>query len=745
MSKYSSLFGAGPAAEDLSQPEPAPVTSHYTLLFVDDEPGILRALTRVFEDENYHVLTASDGEQAMKVLEQNEVHLVISDFMMPRMNGAQFLSLAKKQYPDMIRIMLTGHADTRAVMGAINEGAVYKFILKPWHDDDLRITVAVALEQYELKKRNKQLEDDNKRKQKQIKTMSKLAVTNRSQIAIMLHKRHLLTDRQLQEIYKIQGGLKAPIIKVIVERGWVEESRIHKILRDELLLQEIDLKECKVEQDALDFLTPSFCNRHFVLPLRINGNRMTMVTADPMDEGLITDLQFITGMQIEPVMADMQAILDKIREAYHDSTDFSDLEAVVSQEDPFESVEIVIEDDDDISIEELLKSTEEPPAVRIVNAIIIEAVRLGVSDIHIHPRSKHVAVRYRIDGILQDKIHVPLNYLRAIVSRIKVMAELDISERRRPQDGRITVKTPLRMVDLRISTLPTINGEKVVLRILDKHGAIKRLDEQGFSPQELTKVRTMIQQPQGMILVTGPTGSGKTTTLYTLLQHNATTEKNYVTIEDPVEFYMDLAGQVSVRGKLNLDFSAILRAILRQDPDVILLGEIRDLETAQVAFHAAMTGHLVYSTLHTNSALATVSRLVDIGLKPFVVSAGLTGVIAQRLLRRICNHCKQGVVPDPQVLQSLGGEFETLPGANCGTGCDRCNGTGYSGRVPIYEVLVVDDAMREAIYGLEGGGGQGQLRTAAGQHGDLYDSALQRIRDGLTTVDEVMRVLGPRC
>lgn len=743
MSKYSALFGAGAPDAEPQPPLSVESASKYTILLVDDEPGILKALTRVFEDENYQIITAPDGEQAIKVLAKNEVQLVISDFMMPKMNGAQFLSQVKSLYPDMIRIMLTGHADTRAVMGAINEGAVYKFILKPWHDDDLRITVAVALEQYELKKRNKQLEDDNKRKQKQIKTLNKLAVTNRSQIAIMLHKRHLITDRQLQEIYKIQSTQKAPILKVILDRGWVDEKRIRTILREELMVQEVDLKEVRIEQDAVDFLTASFCNKHWILPMRITGNRMTLVTADPMDEGLISDLQFITGLQIEPVMANVQDITDKIKEVYKDDSDFSEMEAVVGQVDPFETVELIIEEDDDVNVEELLKSTEEPPAVRLVNAIIIEAVRLGVSDIHIHPRSKHVAVRYRIDGILQDKIHVPLTYLRSIVSRIKVMAELDISERRRPQDGRITVKTPLRIVDLRISTLPTINGEKVVLRLLDKHGTIHGLEEQGFSAEELSKIKTMIQLPQGIILVTGPTGSGKTTTLYTLLQHNATSEKNYVTIEDPVEFYMDLAGQVSVHGKISLDFSAILRAILRQDPDVILLGEIRDLETAEVAFHAAMTGHLVYSTLHTNSALATISRLVDIGLKPFVVASGLTGVIAQRLLRKVCKYCRQDVAPNPETLKLLGRGFDTLTTACQGAGCERCHQSGYSGRIPIYEVMLINDELREAIHGLGEGASRNRL-VAAENQSSLFDSALQRLRDLQTTPEEVLRVLGPR-
>ncbi len=333
----------------------------------------------------------------------------------------------------------------------------------------------------------------------------------------------------------------------------------------------------------------------------------------------------MTGYTIHPpLLCETGQMQTKLAEIFGETHDLDDIATKIGTDDPYEGIEIVLDDEaDQESLEQLLGSSEEPPpAIRLVNAIILEALRLGgASDIHVHPRTKSLVVRYRIDGVLQDKIHIPTNLLMSVVSRIKVMAELDITERRRPQDGRITVKTPpMRIVDLRISTLPTINGEKVVMRVLERQSSAQSLSDLGLSDHNLKRLMHVVAKPpQGIILATGPpTGSGKTTTLYALLQHNASPpERNYVTIEDPVEFHVDMAGQVPVKDRIGLDFASVLRAILRQDPDVILLGgEIRDEETADVAFHAAMTGHLVYSTLHTSSASATVARLLDLGLKP---------------------------------------------------------------------------------------------------------------------------------
>ncbi|GAB4345232.1 MAG: GspE/PulE family protein [Gammaproteobacteria bacterium] len=743
MSDYAALFTdlakeRRPNEQTPSKPE------RYRLLIVDDEANVLKALKRVFREENYAIETVSSAEEALERLAKQSFHVVISDYMMPGVNGAEFLKRVKAQWPDTIRIMLTGHADTNAVMGAIKEGAVYKFILKPWNDDDLRVTVALALEQYDLAVRNRELQRENAAASKQIHSLARLAVTNRSQLAIMLRKRNLLNDQQVQELHRMQQARKIPMIRLLMEKQWVDEEVIRAIFREDLMVEEVALDEFAIDPAILDLIPRNFCERHWVIPLKLVGRQLTLVVADPLDQGLLEDLRFVSGMEIVPVLADYTAIQEKLRELFGDRVAFDEIETLVPGSDPLDSIQVVIEDQDDESLEDLLRDTDEPPAIRLVNAIILEAVRHGVSDIHIQPRVKSVVVRYRIDGVLLDKIQIPLAMHRALVSRIKVMAELDITERRKPQDGRITVQTPLRIVDLRISTLPTINGEKVVMRLLDRNASIHRIEELGFSPGNLDKVLRMVAKPQGIVLATGPTGSGKTTTLYSLLQHDATPMKNYVTIEDPVEFYLDMAGQVHVRERVGLDFATVLRAILRQDPDVILLGEIRDFETAEVAFHAALTGHQVFSTLHTNSAVATIARLFDLGLKPYIVASALEGVIAQRLVRRICPHCREEAAPPTEALASLGTAFTAADMPHYrGVGCERCHKTGYSGRAPIHEVLVMDEALRELI---SRGGSVVEINRHVADSGiaTLLNDAGEKVRQGLTTAEEVLRVLGPQ-
>jgi type II secretory ATPase GspE/PulE/Tfp pilus assembly ATPase PilB-like protein/DNA-binding NarL/FixJ family response regulator len=744
MPDYASLFTGSSSSDKKAERGEA---ARYRLLLVDDEINVLRALRRVFQRENYEILTAESADAALQLLAQGEeVQVVISDYLMPGMNGADFLKKVKQLYPETLRIMLTGHADTGAVMGAINEGAVYKFILKPWNDDDLRITVGLALEQHDLIQRNRVLRETNARQSKELKSLSKLTVTNRSQIAIMLHKRGLLSDKQLQALYRDLQQTKAPVLKLILDKGWIEENKIRSILKKDFLFDEVALAEFQVEPAVTELLPRAFCERNMVVPLKVVNRRLTLAMADPMDEGLIEDLRFAAGLEIDVVMAGIAEIEQKIGEIYQGmDISFEEMEELVSTVDPFESIEVVIEDKDDISIEELLRETEEPPAVRLVNAIVIEAVRLEVSDIHIQPRAKSVAVRFRIDGLLKDKIHIPHQMHNSLVSRIKVMAEMDIAERRRPQDGRITVKTPMRIVDLRISTLPTINGEKVVLRILDRNASIRHLSDLGFRAQDLERVDRLASKPQGIILATGPTGSGKTNTLYSLLNHNASSDKNYVTIEDPVEFFMDMAGQVHIREQIGLTFPIVLRSILRQDPDVILLGEIRDFDTAEVAFHAALTGHLVFSTLHTNSAVATIARLFDLGLKPYVVASALEGIIAQRLVRRICPACRDAVPVDRALLGSLGPLFSDLPPAQVfkGGGCRKCHGSGYQGRTGVYEVLLPDNQMRHLM---TSGASLLELNRYAVEHAQhtMLMDAREKVEQGITTLEEVLRVFGPQ-
>jgi len=743
MTDYSALFTGQTAAPQA--PASHLTAPKYRLLLVDDEPGIVKALARVFRQENYEVVIAGNGNEGLARLAEGPFQLVISDFMMPGMDGANFLREVKQRSPDTIRIMLTGHANTDAVMGAINDGAVYKFILKPWNDDDLRVTVALALEQFDLMARNRQLKSENAQKAKEISALSRLAATHRSRLGIMLHKKHLLTDSQLGELTRLQERRKEPLISLLLEKDWVAERNIRELLRKDMQIEEVQLPEFRIEPMLAELIPHSFCARQLVVPLRLDGKRLLLAMADPLDEGLIDEVRFTAGLDLKVVMADIAAIRKKIEELYSGDggVDFKELETLVSSPDPYEGIEIVIEDNDVAPLEELLRDTESPPAIRIANAIILEAIRLGASDIHIQPRTKSVVVRYRIDGVLVDKINIPHQLHQSLVSRLKIMSELDISERRRPQDGRITVKTPMRMVDLRISTLPTINGEKIVMRILDRNSAVHGLDKLGFSPVDLPRVTDMVARPQGIILATGPTGSGKTTTLYSLLQHDATPEKNYVTIEDPVEYYLDMAGQVLVREKIGLNFPTILRALLRQDPDVVLLGEIRDIETAEVAFHAALTGHLVYSTLHTNSAIATIARLFDLGLKPYVVATALEGIIAQRLVRRVCPECSQEEVANPLLKARLGRVFSDLASTARGKGCPACHGSGYKGRVGIYEVLTLDDDLRDRI---GSGASVLEIRRLVRQKGlrSIAHHAVERVTAGATTLEEILRVLGPQ-
>jgi len=742
MTNYAAYFTGQSEAPESS---PSGSAGPYRLLIVDDEPSILKALARTFRAEAYEVVTASNSKEALARLQEAPAQVIISDYMMPGMNGAELLKQVKTLYPDTIRIMLTGHADTGAVMGAINEGAVYKFILKPWNDDDLRVTVSLALEQFDLVQKNRALSQENAKKSKEISALSRLAVSNRSQLGMMLHKKNLLTSAQLQELTRLQGIHKEPMIKLLLDRGWVTEKALRKILREDLLVEEVALGEFRVDAAVAELIPRGFCNKQLVVPLKLEGRRLMLAVADPMDAGLMDDVRFTAGLDLKVVMADSEAIRAKITEVYGDreGMDIRDLATMVGSTDPYEGIEIVIDDEEVVPLDELLASTNDPPAIRLANAIILEAIRLGASDIHIQPRTKNVVVRLRIDGVLQDKIQIPHSLHSPLVSRLKIMAELDISERRRPQDGRLTVKSPLRIVDLRISTLPTINGEKVVMRILDRNAAVLSLAGLGFGESGLAKVRVMVDKPQGLLLATGPTGSGKTTTLYSLLQANASPSKNYITIEDPVEYYLDSAGQVLVKEKIGLTFPVVLRSILRQDPDVLLIGEIRDLETAEVAFHAALTGHQVFSTLHTNSAMATIARLLDMGLKPFVIASALEGVIAQRLVRRICRHCRQELAPDAAAAARLGPRFRNSPPASFGgAGCAECDGTGYRGRLGLYEILLPDELMRDLI---ARGASTKELATHARStgHESLWDDAWGKVSRGDTTLTEVLRVLGP--
>ncbi len=737
---FSHLFTGAAAPENAALPE----LKKYRILLVDDETNVLSALMRVFRQENYDVVTCNSPVLALEKLTKEQFQLIISDYMMPGMNGGDLLKKARELHPNMIRIMLTGHADVNAVVSAVKTGAVYKFILKPWNDDDLRVTVALALEQQALLEKNRALQKDNQSKAREVEQLSKISVNNRCQLAYILNKHGILNAQLLQEVIQIQPQVKEPVVRLMTERGWLSEKIIADFLAKEMKLQQVSLDEYIVDPGVAALIPAVLCKKQLVMPLSMDDKRLLIAMADPLDAGLIDDLRFVTGLELVPILASIRAIDAKIAEVYkRTDAELTDLEVAFGEADPYEGIQIVIDDDDDLSLSELLRETEEPPAIRLVNSILLEAIRLGASDIHIQPRAKNVIIRLRIDGVLTDKMFIPHNMLQPIVSRIKIMAELDISERRKPQDGRLTVKTPKRIVDLRVSALPTINGEKIVMRILERNSSVISMDTLGFTPDLLERIQYASEKPQGIILATGPTGSGKTTTLYSLLQSNASAEKNYLTIEDPVEYYLDSAGQVLVRDKIGLTFPLILRAILRQDPDVLLIGEIRDFETAEVAFHAALTGHQVFSTLHTNSAIATISRLFDLGLKPFVIATALEAVVAQRLVRKICESCKTEAEPDQTSIKRLGKRYQSnLKKCYKGIGCQACYHTGYKGRVGLYEVLTPDDQMRHLIAEQAAVTEIIQYALSKG-FTTLRDDAFDKVVSGLTTPEEILRVLGP--
>jgi len=749
MSKLASLFLK---EEKPSKKENTLTNSPYKILFIDDEKNVLEAMRRIFRLENYIILTAESGQQALEILKKETVNIVITDYRMPNMNGADLLYKIKELYPNTIRIMLTGYADVNAIMGAVNEGAAYKFITKPWNNEDLRLTVSLALEQYDLIQENQLLKKQTEVQKKKLNKLNRYINVNRSQLGPILLRKNLIKKTDLEKAIKTQQKTNQILPQILIEMKILDEKTILNVIETDFNINRVYPNEFTVPKNLLSILPMDICSKNILIPLKIDNKRLIVSMADPTDFTKVNDLKFITGMSIQPVLSTQKEILEKLNEL-SEHKDKSSSEMISDDEmiaefdltDPLDTIEIILEnDEEDVDINELLKSKDRPPAIRIVNAIISESLRYNASDVHIEPKNKYVIVRYRLDGLLTEKIRIPLAMHPSIVSRIKIMCEMDITERRKPQDGRVTIKSSSKIVDMRISTLPTINGEKVVLRILDKNAAIKDISELGLEKSNLVKLIKMISQPQGIILTTGPTGSGKTTSLYSLLQHVATKSKNYTTIEDPVEYSLGMAEQVLVREKIGLKFSTIMRSLLRQDPDVIMLGEIRDAETAQVAFHAAMTGHLVLSTLHTNSAIASITRLKDIGLKSFVINDALNGIIAQRLLRKICPHCKVDDHPSEEELKSLKLNKNLMNFTpKKGEGCEKCNQTGYKGRLGIFEVFQMDNDIKKMIYSDIS---EIELLRAAKWAGmkTLLEDATEKLKQGITTCEEILRVLGPQ-
>jgi type II secretory ATPase GspE/PulE/Tfp pilus assembly ATPase PilB-like protein/FixJ family two-component response regulator len=715
----------------------------HTILIVDDERHVLKSLKRVFAGEDYKIITAEDASGALALMMNNKVTLIISDNRMPGMSGTDLLKIVRERYPKTIRIMLTGNSDTETVMKAVNDGAVYKFATKPWNDDDLRLTVRLALKQYDLVQENVKLKRISHEKQEQINRLRSFAGVDQTTLGSVLAARKLLAPGQLEIIVRYCEQKNAALIKAIVELGMIDELELIRIIQDESKIDLIVPGDMVLNEELSRLLPREVCEAGCFVPVRLENNSMHVAFADPMDLKQVDYIGFTTRYNVTPHLASLSEIENAIRRLYGDShfeteTRFDEIDAA----DDANEIDVLLDEEETETAEQILAKSSTPSAIKVVNAIISEAIGSGASDIHIEPKSTHSLIRYRIDGLLQDSLRIPMALHITSISRIKIMARMDISIRRIPQDGRITIRHHDKIVDIRVSSIPTIHGEKIVCRLLDKSAAIRSLDEIGVQGKSLERLKNIIKVPQGMVIATGPTGSGKTTTLYSLLQEHLSSSLNYVTIEDPVEYLLNEASQVHVHQKIGLTFASSLRATLRQDPDVILVGEIRDLETARAAFQAAMTGHMVFTTLHTNSTVATVSRLLNLGVEPYLIASAVQGIIAQRLVRRICPHCREKSSYDPDLLKILGiSENEMPQQLYYGKGCERCGNSGYSGRVGLFEVFQMNHEFRHF---LTENYRESTLLHMAKDIGmeTLLDSGLEQVREGQTTLEEVLRVLG---
>ena len=560
----------------------------------------------------------------------------------------------------------------------------------------------------------------------------------------LLVKEKVITSEQLDQAVKVQKESGARLGSVLVKLGFLSDEDVTNFLSRQYGVPAINLSFFEIDPQVVKLIPYDTARRYQILPLSRVGASLTIAMVDPTNVFAMDDIKFMTGFNIEPVVASEAAIVEGIEKAYGSSHE-EDLENVMQSISEMGEADVELQaEQEEMGLSELEKAADEAPIVKLVNLILTDAVKRGASDIHIEPYEKEYRVRFRIDGMLQTIMNPPAKLKDAITSRIKIMAKLDISEKRLPQDGRIMLKMNVsgkkKQLDYRVSTLPTLWGEKIVLRLLDKENLRLDMTKLGFESESLVKFEKAILKPYGMVLVTGPTGSGKTNTLYSSIARLNQPDTNIMTAEDPVEFQIGGVNQVQMKESIGLNFAAALRAFLRQDPNIILVGEIRDFETAEIAIKAALTGHLVLSTLHTNGAPETISRLMNMGIEPFLVATSVHMIVAQRLVRRICKDCSEELDLPVQALIEAGFAPDEAKKAKVrkGRGCSVCNNSGYKGRCGLYEVMEVDDEVRELILV---GASAVELKKKAIERGmlTLRRSGLIKVMDGVTTLEEVAR------
>ena len=608
----------------------------------------------------------------------------------------------------------------------------------------------------------------------------------------ILVRENLITSQQLREALEFQRSNGGRLGSNLVKLGIISDDVITAVLSRQYGVPSINLDLFQIEDETVKLISQEVALKYSVLPISKVGATLTLAMADPTNVFAMDDIKFMTGLNVEPVIASEASLQVAIGKYYSSSKqidifdfaavgeferngmslpkngrsggngngngngngvvvneklDASDLKVSLEHYE-FEKTDgnefEVVEENEEIDLAQLARASEDAPVVRLVNVLLVDSLRRGASDIHVEPYEKDFRIRFRIDGVLYDVMHPPMKMRDALLSRLKIMAKLDISEKRLPQDGRIKIKVKIdnrsRELDFRVSSLPTLFGEKIVLRLLDKDKLMLDMTKLGFEPQSLEIFQRNISKPYGMVLVTGPTGSGKTNTLYSALQALNTSETNIMTAEDPVEFNLPGINQVQMKEQIGLNFAAALRSFLRQDPNIVLVGEIRDFETAEIAIKAALTGHMVLSTLHTNDAPSTISRLVNMGIEPFLVATSVNIIQAQRLIRKICNECREEVHVPVEGFVEIGfsAEEAATMKAYKGKGCQTCNGTGFKGRIGLYEVMEITDDLRELIII---GASAIELRKKAIECGmiTLRNSGLYKLREGMTTIEEVVK------
>jgi type IV pilus assembly protein PilB len=561
----------------------------------------------------------------------------------------------------------------------------------------------------------------------------------------LLVKEKVITSEQLEQATKLQKETHVRLASALVKLGFLSDEDVTNFLSRQYGVPAINLSYFEIDPAVVKLIPFETARRYQILPLSRVGASLTIAMVDPTNVFAMDDIKFMTGFNIEPVVASESSIVEGIEKAYGTSKE-EELEQVMqSINDSGDAGDVEVQgEQEEVTLKELEKAADEAPIVKLVNLVLTDAVKRGASDIHMEPYEREFRVRFRIDGVLQSIMNPPLKLKDAITSRLKIMSKLDISEKRLPQDGRIMLKMQIagkkKQLDFRVSTLPTLWGEKIVLRLLDKENLRLDMTKLGFEPESLVKFEKAILKPYGMVLVTGPTGSGKTNTLYSSISRLNQPDTNIMTAEDPVEFQLGGVNQVQMKEQIGLNFAAALRAFLRQDPNIILVGEIRDFETAEIAIKAALTGHLVLSTLHTNGAPETITRLMNMGIEPFLVATSVHLICAQRLVRRICKDCAEPVEMPPQALIDEGYTPEESKTVQImkGKGCATCNKTGYKGRTGLYEVMEVDDEIKELVLV---GASALELKKKAIERGmiTLRRSGLTKVALGMTTLEEVAR------